>query len=738
MAKDAEASLILKIKAIGGEAIGKVSSSLGDMKEKAALASAAFLGFLGVSVKSYAEAEAAANSLSSALKAQGLDVEGLSTKYAGYAAAIQKKTAFGDDELIQALALAQGMAGNLELTEDLIKATVDFAAATGQDLQSAFAVVGKSIGTNANALGRYGVELDDSMTKEEKMTVITADLTKKFDGMAESQVEGLGSIKQMNNALGDIFETIGEQVAPVVVNLAKFVTKLAEKMQDKTFAKFVAVVASIGAGATALIATLGGIGAALGPISAGFALLAGPAGWIVLATTAIAAMGTAWATNFGDIQQVTFGVFGALESLFTNFVSNVGNLFSDFGSLLKGVFTFDIDQIKASIGSIKDHSENIIKDTVKAYEVGFASRSKSLEKTIKTEEKTEKKAALNTAAEKIKANAEVKKDRETNAEKIHELENQLEDEKIASARAKQKEYLDLSHKEFLAAEKAKIDAAEEMEKAHQDFVKQLNDASVAFLSKGLQDATESLVSSLTEKFLPGFGSAAGAAFKLLSMESEEFKNTFEQFFSTDFLQNIVKNIPTFFKVIIDKLPDITQALITAIIKAAPQISVSLAKAVTDPKFQRDLALAVFYGFKDGILDALDKVRDAIHEALNFDLPNGKHIEGGALGKVFGFNSGGIVRRMAGGGVVDSQMIMARAGEAVIPAQTVQNNPQAVGALLSGRSPSGGSGGMVININAYGGLLGNDADARKFAQKIDSELLKLRRDKSSVAFDSAVY
>lgn len=100
------------------------------------------------------------------------------------------------------------------------------------------------------------------------------------------------------------------------------------------------------------------------------------------------------------------------------------------------------------------------------------------------------------------------------------------------------------------------------------------------------------------------------------------------------------------------------------------------------------------------------------------------------------NSGGIVRAMASGGVVDNQMIQARVGEAVIPAQTVKDNPQAVGALLHGRS--GGGGGTVININVNGGLLGNEADARKFATKIDSELLKLRRDNKSVAFDSAVY
>lgn len=49
---------------------------------------------------------------------------------------------------------------------------------------------------------------------------------------------------------------------------------------------------------------------------------------------------------------------------------------------------------------------------------------------------------------------------------------------------------------------------------------------------------------------------------------------------------------------------------------------------------------------------------------------------------------------------------------------------------------GGAGlGNQITINNYGGMLGTDAEAREFALVIDQELMKLRRNKESLAFDS---
>lgn len=80
--------------------------------------------------------------------------------------------------------------------------------------------------------------------------------------------------------------------------------------------------------------------------------------------------------------------------------------------------------------------------------------------------------------------------------------------------------------------------------------------------------------------------------------------------------------------------------------------------------------------------------------------------------------GGIVQATPGG--IQATIGEGGQDEAVIPLEEGANNL-----------------GTTVNVTVYGGLLGDESSAREFAAAVDNELLKLRQDNESVAFDEGV-
>lgn len=181
------------------------------------------------SVAAFREQDRALKSLDTALYNAGVYSDNYASHLKKLSSEIQSYSNYGDEAVQKAMSLGQAYAGNIELTDDLIKATVDYAAATGTDLDTAFNLVGKSIGTSTNALARYGVKLDDSMTKEEKMAVISETLGQRFKGSAENMAD---SSVQLKNAIGDLSEAIGKGLDPAVQQSERTMTGWIKKMTE--------------------------------------------------------------------------------------------------------------------------------------------------------------------------------------------------------------------------------------------------------------------------------------------------------------------------------------------------------------------------------------------------------------------------------------------------------------------------------------------------------------------------
>lgn len=189
----------------------------------------ALINYSAQAVESFRTQERAVLSLNNTLQNAGVYSYEYSQSLQQLASEIQSYSNYGDEAIIKAQALGQAYVGNIKITKELTKATVDFAAATGMDLEQAFTLVGKSIGSNTNALGRYGVELHKGMTETEKMDSIQRQLGQRFDGTARQMAN---SSIQLKNALGDLSEAFGRALDPAVSTSQKWLISITNSLTE--------------------------------------------------------------------------------------------------------------------------------------------------------------------------------------------------------------------------------------------------------------------------------------------------------------------------------------------------------------------------------------------------------------------------------------------------------------------------------------------------------------------------
>lgn len=220
------------------------------------------------------------------------------------ASALQAMTVYGDEAIMTGTALMQNIG---HLAQDQLpaaqKAALGLAAAYNMDLQTAFQMVGKAAAGNTATLARYGIVLEEGLSAQEKFSKILEIGAQSF-GLAEAAAKTTGGqLKQFQNAWGDMLESLGALLAPIMTGLVSVLKPMVEwfgKLNGTIKAVLVLVpllVVGWKALAASTIATTiatGGFTAALTTaivaVKAFFASI-GPVGW------AIIGVGTALAAN---------------------------------------------------------------------------------------------------------------------------------------------------------------------------------------------------------------------------------------------------------------------------------------------------------------------------------------------------------------------------------------------------------------------------------------------------------
>jgi len=158
-----------------------------------------------------------------------------------YAAELQRVTEFGDELIINQLALAKSFGASNEQAKLLVEAATGLSKEFGISLESATRNAAKTLGGYAGELGEVIPELKDFTTEQLRSGAAIDLLNSRFADSAKNLPTFSFATSQLSNAFGDLLEEVGKLIteSPEVRALITQVTGVFVKAtsQVKDFAK---------------------------------------------------------------------------------------------------------------------------------------------------------------------------------------------------------------------------------------------------------------------------------------------------------------------------------------------------------------------------------------------------------------------------------------------------------------------------------------------------------------------
>lgn len=357
--------LIIKISAEAKE----FEDTVGDIKKQteglesqlssiAKISGAAFAGLTaaaGLSIKAFADADKASKDLTIALQNQGIASDELIGRYKSLAAEVQKKTGIDDDAIVKGQAILQSFLGQTEVSEKLTFALANLSEKTGS-VESAAEILGRGIAGNTRGLKQFGITVDENLDKNERLSKILEQVNQKFDGLAASGNQGLGSLRGLKAASSDFLENVGERLAPAVISVVVALTNFFNKLNENgPLIDFIVETGKIAALVTGVVTALATAGIALVKLQQAFAI----------AQAAVTAFGLAskvavGATGIGlllivaaEIYANWNKIFPVIQAVYVTFANNIAKISEGLGEILLGVFNFSPSSAKSGINKLK-------------------------------------------------------------------------------------------------------------------------------------------------------------------------------------------------------------------------------------------------------------------------------------------------------------------------------------------------------------------------------------------------
>ena len=289
---------------------------------------------------------------------------------------LQNLSTIGDEEILQKVTANLLTFTNVanEQFPRAQQAILDMSVRLGTDLKSSALQVGKALNDpikGVTALAKSGIQFSKSqklMIKSlvetgktaEAQNIILGELEKQFGGSAAAAAKaGLGPIKQFNNSMGDMMETVGGAVLPTLTVFVGKITNLFKRFDalsistKKNIIQIALFAAAIGPALKIISLAISGYKTWLGITTAlriatlkfsfsmkglTVAMAANPIGFMV---AALAAVATGLAIAYNKSQRFRAAIAG-LVSVFYEFGAIIkdtfGNLIGGFSDLVEGNF----------------------------------------------------------------------------------------------------------------------------------------------------------------------------------------------------------------------------------------------------------------------------------------------------------------------------------------------------------------------------------------------------------------
>lgn len=277
----------------------KAASSMQNLANKAKALAASMAGafvtvgmsnVLGKAIRLWGIQEKAIASVEATLKTTGGTVGFTSKQLQDMASELQNVSTYGDEDILQKVTNNLLTFGNVvgPVFQRAQKAALNLSAVLGQDLQSSSIQLGKALNDpilGITALSRVGIAFTQQQ-KDQIKTLVKSGETMKAQGVILQEIEKFygkaaeaarktsqGAIIAASNDIGDAFEAIGKDLAPIVVTVANGFSDMAKAFQSLTpeTRKFVTAITLLGAALSAVAGALSffgvSLGVALGPLT---------------------------------------------------------------------------------------------------------------------------------------------------------------------------------------------------------------------------------------------------------------------------------------------------------------------------------------------------------------------------------------------------------------------------------------------------------------------------------------
>lgn len=282
-----------------------IGESMASVGKSTMLLTAPLLAFGAAAVTAFAESEKVTAQLDAVLKSTGQTAGVTRDMALDLAAGFQQVTMFEDDAVLSGenMLLTFTNIGK-DVFPEATKTMLDMSQALGQDLQSSAIQLGKALNDPINgitALQRVGVTFTDSQkaTIEQMVKmgdvagaqkIILAELQREFGGSAVAAGQTFaGQLVILQNKLGDVMETIGGALVPILQDMLAKITPIIDAVAQ-WITKNPELVTQIGMAVVAAFAfgaILTVVGTAVTVLSGAIAFLLSPVGLLIAGIVAI-------------------------------------------------------------------------------------------------------------------------------------------------------------------------------------------------------------------------------------------------------------------------------------------------------------------------------------------------------------------------------------------------------------------------------------------------------------------
>ena len=316
------------------------------------------------------------------------------------ASALQKEGVIGDEvtlsgaQQLATFAKYPGTVDTLLPAMDNLLAQQKGVNATSEDAVNIGNLMGKVMQGQTGALKRVGVSFTDAQekvlkygTEEEKAAMLAEVINDNVGNMNKALADTpAGKMKQLSNSLGDIKEGIGAALAPVMADLAKWVSetfvpafeKLVGFLQKHPiFTKILLAITGILAVGGPIMMLLGSIMMVAPAIGAAFSALMGPIGLVIAAIAAAVAIGIALYKNWDTvkawlvtiwegIKSAAETVWEAIKQFFIGWLTFYLNIYKTIFNAIKTVVLTVWNAIKTAATTVWNGIKTAIINPIKA------------------------------------------------------------------------------------------------------------------------------------------------------------------------------------------------------------------------------------------------------------------------------------------------------------------------------------------------------------------------------------